>query len=173
MLIRQGTMEDAKEIGELYDKLCDYLDQTTNYPGWKKGIYPTIDDAIAGIKQNKLYVAVQNEEIIGTIILLHEHEDGYAMVKWQKELSDEKIYVIHTLAVHPNHLKDHVGTKLLRFAENLARFNGMQAIRLDVVQDNLPAIQMYEKEGYAYIDTVDLGYSEYGIDWFQLYEKLL
>jgi RimJ/RimL family protein N-acetyltransferase len=44
---------------------------------------------------------------------------------------------------------------------------------LDVYEGNIPAISLYEKYGFKYIDTVDLGLGNYGLDWFRLYEKLL
>ncbi len=46
-------------------------------------------------------------------------------------------------------------------------------IRLDVYEKNQPAINLYRKYDFAYIDTVDLGYSEYGLENFELYQKLL
>lgn len=49
----------------------------------------------------------------------------------------------------------------------------MKAVRLDVYEKNQPAIQLYKSFGFQYIDTVDLGYGMYGLDWFQLYQKLL
>ncbi len=49
----------------------------------------------------------------------------------------------------------------------------MQALRLDVYENNYPAINLYEKFNFKYIDTVDLGLEEYGLKWFKLYEKLL
>lgn len=43
----------------------------------------------------------------------------------------------------------------------------------DVYEGNIPAINLYEKCGFKYIDTVDLGLGNYGLNWFRLYEKLL
>lgn len=30
-----------------------------------------------------------------------------------------------------------------------------------------------KKSTFGYVDTVDLGYGEYGLDWFRLYQYLL
>ncbi len=49
----------------------------------------------------------------------------------------------------------------------------VKSIRLDVYEGNIPAIKLYEKCGFKYIDTVDLGLGNYGLNWFRLYEKLL
>ena len=62
---------------------------------------------------------------------------------------------------------------MLAFAERLAAAQGKKALRLDVYEKNTPAMRLYEKCGFRYIATVDLGYSNHGLKWFKLYEKLL
>ena len=42
-----------------------------------------------------------------------------------------------------------------------------------IFENNLPAISLYEKCGFEYIDTVDLGLGNYGLNWFKLYEKVV
>ena len=56
---------------------------------------------------------------------------------------------------------------------NCAADAGMKAVRLDVYENNLPAIRLYESCGFDYIDSVDLGYSQYGLDSYRLYQRLL
>lgn len=58
----------------------------------------------------------------------------------------------------------------MEFAKEEAKLQGMHSIRLDVYKENTPAIRLYESCGYRYVDTVDLGYSQYGLDLFELYE---
>ena len=41
----KADFTDIEEISKLYDDVCDYLCTHENYPGWKKGVYPTKDDA--------------------------------------------------------------------------------------------------------------------------------
>lgn len=43
----------------------------------------------------------------------------------------------------------------------------------DVYENNVPAIKLCEKCGFEYIDTIDLGIGNYGLNHFKLYEKLL
>ena len=49
----------------------------------------------------------------------------------------------------------------------------MKTVRLVVRDENLPAVRLYEKLGFVYIDTVDLGFGDYGLPWFRLYEKVI
>lgn len=61
----------------------------------------------------------------------------------------------------------------MKFAEEEAERCNMKSIRLDVYENNMPAIKLYEKMGYKYLDTIDLGLGHYGLDWFKIYEKII
>jgi ribosomal protein S18 acetylase RimI-like enzyme len=171
--IEKGTEKDLDEIAQFYDDINDFLEKGENYPGWRKGIYPVREDAVHGLEQDCLFIVRAKDKIAGSVILSHEPEQGYEKATWGYKGGYDRIYVIHTLAVHPDYLKMGIGRRLLQFAEEFGLENGIEAIRLDVNEKNIPAINLYESCGYQYIARVDLGYGAYGIPWFKLYEKLL
>lgn len=171
--IKKATTADLDGITALYQAVCDHLATHENHPGWKKDVYPARVDAQNALSANALYVAKSSECITGTVILNHEPETGYQNGNWLTENDYNHIYVVHTLAVHPDHLKCGIATKLLLFAEQLARQEGCVSIRLDVSKRNLPAQRLYQKCGYQQIGTVSLGLEAYGLPWFELYEKAL
>lgn len=171
--IELGKTGDVDELEKLYNDLNDYLAQGVNYPGWIKGIYPVRQSAVEGIEEGNLYVARIDGKIAGTIILRHKPEPAYAEAKWNFESDYSDIFVIYTFAVHPDFLKCGVGKALIAFACEHGIQNNAKAIRLDVYENNIPAIKLYEKCGFKYVAKVDLGYAEYGLDWYKLYEKLL
>lgn len=172
MEIRKGTLRDIDELSALYDALNDYLESHINYPGWKKGVYPVREDAETGIHENALFVAVENQQIVGTVILRHQPETGYKLTNWHNCFDYKDIFVIYTFAVHPQYLKQGIGKKLIKFVLDYAVQMKMKAIRLDVYEKNTPAICLYENMGFQYIDTVDLGYGMYGLENFRLYQYL-
>lgn len=171
--VRLGTQKDIDTLEQLYDDLNDYLEATTNYPGWKKGVYPIRKDAEAGVDEGCLFVATEDGEIVGAMILRHKPESAYLTVRWQAELDYNDVLVIYTFVVSPRWLHQGVGQRLLAFAEEYGRTLPIRALRLDVYDKNIPAIRLYERTGYRYIETVSLGLEAYGLNWFRLYEKLL
>ena len=173
LIIEPSSFADIDELEELYNDLNDYLSTTTNYPGWIKGIYPIRENAIAGVKDNNLFVARYNGKIVGSVILDHHPEEVYHGVKWKLDTDYNSIFVIRTFVVHPLFLKNGVGRSLMDFSFELAQKSDMKSIRLDVYEKNILAILLYEKCGFEYIDTVDLGLGNYGLDWFKLYEKVI
>ncbi len=168
-----GIEDDIDELEQLYNDLNDYLEKGTNYPGWIKGIYPVRQNAIDGVNSGNLYVAKQNGKIVGSIILSHEPEPAYHNAKWGIECDYSDIFVVYTFVVHPNFLKCGTGKALMDFAVQHSVKSNAKAIRLDVYESNIPAIRLYEKCGFNYIDTVDLGLGNYGLNWFRLYEKVI
>ena len=171
--IRVGNKQDIEAIEQLYDGLNDYLEVTVNYPGWKKGIYPTREDAEKGIVEGTLFVVNDGEEIIGSMILRYDQEWAFISEPWQKQLEYSQVLGIYTFVVKPSRLHKGIGSLMLKFAEEYARGKDIKALRLDVYEENLPAIKLYEKSGFRYISTVSLGLEEYGLNWFKLYEKLI
>jgi ribosomal protein S18 acetylase RimI-like enzyme len=170
MNIEKATLSDADELAALYDELNDYFSATMNYPGWIKGEYPIRQTAIQGIEEDSLFVLRIDGAIAGTVILNHKPEQAYHQAKWGFESDYSDVIVIHTLAVHPRYLKRGVASSLMDFARQYAIAHKMKAIRLDTSVDNLPAIALYERLGYRYIDTVDLGLNVPGLVWFKLFE---
>lgn len=173
LIIELGNTNDIDELEKLYDDLNDHLAKGVNYPGWIKGIYPIRQNAVNGIKNSNLYVARNNEKIVGSIILSHEPEPAYYNAQWEFESDYSDVFVVHTFAIHPNFLKCGVGKALMDFSVEHSIKSNIKSIRLDVYEKNIPAINLYERYGFKYIDTVDLGLGKHGLNWFKLYEKLL
>ena len=171
--IVQGNESDARLVANLYDTLNDELERGVNYPGWRKNIYPTKDTAIEGIKEGTLFVAKLDKDIVGTIILNNDQPAAYKSLTWSISANNEEVIVIHTLAVHPKYLRYGIARKLLEFANIYAKTKGVSTIRLDVYINNTPAIKLYESCGYRFIGNVDLGLSQYGLELFKCYDKII
>ena len=110
---------------------------------------------------------------MANFMLRHEPEEGYRVGHGLTPDDYAHIYVIYTLAVHPDFLRRGIADKIFRFIECLAGKEGCISIRLDVVKGNVPAERLYQKFGYQCIGTVSLGYEDFGLPWFNLYEKVL
>lgn len=173
IIVRAATANDIDAIGHLYDDLNDYLALHENYPRWKKGVYPIQEDAEEAFKEGNLYVAVICEKIVGTVVCSDKQEEAYKKAAWQIPY-DVPVVVIEKLAVLPECFGCGVGKTLLDHATVVGNQKGAKAIRLDVYEENLPAIRLYEKCGFQYIGLVDLGLEEiYGLKWYKVFEKIL
>ncbi len=166
-----GREADLDELGRLYDRLNEHLEQTVNYPGWRKGIYPVRETAAEGVAAHSLFVAKSEGRIAGALILWRRQDPAYRKAAWVVNAREEEVLTVHTLAVHPAFGGRGVGEALIRFAIRYACRAGAKALRLDVCEGNRPAIRLYERCGFTQVGTVDLGLHDWGLDWFRLYEK--
>lgn len=171
VLIRPGLPEDIPGLVRLYEETVDHLESHVNYPGWRKGIYPCAIQAEEGVREKTLCVAEANGRIIGSAILNEKQEAPYMEAGWEIAAEPHEVMVIHTFLVHPDCRQEGLGRRLLTFAEEQAVKEGKKAIRLDVYEKNAPAIRLYERLGYRFVETVDMGLGSLGLPLFRLYEK--
>jgi len=163
--IRLATLNDLDILEKLYYDINDYLENSVNYPLWRKNIYPNRETALTGIEgiegiegigKNSLYVFEDENVIKGTVILNSIQEEAYKDANWSIDAADFEVLVIHTLVVSPEFFKKGIAELLVRFAINFAKENNYKTIRLDSCETNKPAISLYEKAGFKFVGSIDL-----------------
>ncbi len=170
MQIRKCTEEDIAAAGEFYDRIVEYLDAHINYPKWQYKIYPNEDYVRQMTAEGSQYLCVEDGKIIGAFVLNEDPQGGYEKAPWSAELPFGSYLVIHALAVEPALHGKGTGSKVVSFCINKAKEDGYRAVRLDLVPTNTPASKLYEKNGFTYVGTVDLGRGVEEIPEFSLYE---
>ena len=171
--IEKAKISDIDKLEVLYNDICDYLYSKEYNPGWRKGYFPTKKEILYFLKCGALYAAKSDDKIIGSIALTHNPNGEVDENSHITETEYADTFFIHIFAVHPNYLRKGVGTAILNFAEQLCKQQNIKAIRLYVYEKNSVAIKAYERNGYVYIDKADIGLSQYGLNWFYLYEKII
>ena len=104
----------------------------------------------AYIEEGNLYLYREENVILGAMAITMYQEEDYHAIEWSKQVADNKVAVIHILAVSPDCQGKGIGSEIVREAINLAKEKGMQAIRLDALASNIPAHRMYERLGFEY-----------------------
>jgi ribosomal-protein-alanine acetyltransferase len=93
---------------------------------------------------------------------------GYAVVLFR---SGSQIARLYSIAVDPANIQRGVGTALLRTAEKKAGNRGSTTFRLEVREDNSPALRLYQKFGFR-IFGYQRSYYEDGTPALRLQKKL-
>lgn len=120
-----------------------------------------------------MYICRKDGRTAGAVVLNHLPDRGYDGVAWQGGDDYSKVFVVHKLAVHPDFMHRGIGAYVLSCAEKVAAKENVTSLRLAVVKGNEPAENLYERCGYRLVETKSLGYEEYGLPLFGLYEKLI
>ena len=113
-LAKLCDLDRVKEIAEACAKkmIEDHIFQ------WNEN-YPSKEIFREDIKNNALFVARINSEIVGCIMLSSYKDDVYKNVKWISE--DNNNLYIHRLAVHPRFQKKGIARKMMDYAEAFAK----------------------------------------------------
>lgn len=70
----------------------------------------------------------------------------------------QKIAFLSMIAVKEEYRREHVGSKMLKFAELEARSKGMHFLKLEVSRSNLGAIRFYDNHGYSVCEENSTSY---------------
>lgn len=169
----KASLSDIDEVENLYNDLCDFLVTKDYNPGFRKGYYPTRQEALYFLEGDALYVAKVDGKIVGSIALTHNgNAETNESLKYDETNYSDMLF-IHIFVVHPNYQRQGIGSKILSLSKQYAKKKGVKAIRIYVYEKNYVAIKSYEKSGFAYIGKEDIGLSQYGLKWFCLYEKCI
>ena len=169
---RRAGESDAKAAGELYHAVTESIARELDPPckGWRTGEYPTPETAREAWARGELFVLLADGEVVGAAVLNRRQPEAYRQADWAFSGS---IWVLHTFAVHPDCRGHRAGRRMLDACEEWARAAGGDAVRLDTLAFNQPAIRLYEGAGFRYAGTIDLGLGIPGAKWFRTYEKRL
>lgn len=139
--IRKAKLSEVPAVFSLLEKRVEWM-RENNLHQWDECDYLKIfplEHFEREAEKGELYVLVDNENILGTFILLEEDE------RWRGQ-EKKNSYYIHTLATVPG--IHGLGGAILDYVEKRAKDNGKDSVRLDCQKSNIALNAYYEKHGY-------------------------
>jgi ribosomal protein S18 acetylase RimI-like enzyme len=161
MDFRLAVMQDLPQLKDMYKQIVKNMNEQ-NIKIWDD-IYPC-EFFEEDIKNNQLYVLLNNSEIVSAFVLC-DTNSGENAVKWND--NHAKVLYIDRLGVNIKYSKKGIGSLMLDQSKEIAKTFGAEYLRLFVVDINKPAIQLYIRNGFAKADGV---YDEIFDDGFVLHE---
>lgn len=158
--LHKATLDMLPIINEIYvNSQSQLLEQ--GILQWDEN-YPNLDYFTSCIKNQQLFVFIQDERIIGHIVLNEWESDEWEAISWQ----GNKPIIIHSFMIDPPYQGKGLGRKMIHVCENYAKMNGYQSIRLDAFSGNEQAVKLYskldyEKRGSVYFSSKPKGYERY------------
>ncbi len=159
LTIRPGRAGDAEAAEGIYAALFDHYDQgAPNYTNWKRGLYPTGQDAEEALGAGTLHVGEWGGQVVACVNLNHVQPPEYAKVGWSVGAQGDEVLVVHTLCVHPEFSGKGIARGIVAYAEEVGKALGCKTIRMDTFEGNVPATRLY----------LGLGFADLGLEEFQL-----
>jgi len=156
--ISLGRPEELDEIVSLIKACAVYMRDVQGIDQWDED-YPDREDIIKDLDSQTLFAYRMEGSVIGIVVLNETQDAEYAEMNWSTT-DDQKNLVVHRLAVHPEHQKRGIARQIMDFAEDYARQEGYDAIRLDTFSQNPRNQRFYLNRGYTDIGPVFLTYKK-------------
>ena len=167
MKLELATQNDFDAIIAFYDDVTERTPEMATYARWSKGKHPTVEGIRAYINEGSMYLYRESGAIVGAMAVTMYQGEDYHAIDWSQQIADDKVAVIHILAVSPDTQGKGIGSEMIREAIRMAKSKGMQAIRLDALASNTPAHKLYKRLGFEYRDKQHL-YAE-NTGWTDFY----
>ncbi len=150
-MIRKAVLNDIALIEDTYDEHFQYEIDHEAFTVFRKGVYPTRRDAEQAVKSGTMFVYEKNGDIGGSIIVDKVQPIEYANIHWRGTFSKDEVMVIHLLMVRPSMSGKGIASSFIKYAVELAREANCKTLRLDTGSQNIPAVSLYEKNGFEIV----------------------
>ena len=149
-MIKRAKNSDLQKIKKLTEACAQAMIEQGIYQ-WNE-YYPSIEKLQVDVEKKELFKLVSNDEILGIIVLTPVKDEEYESINWLSK-TENNLYV-HRLATHPEHWGSGLGQQLMNFAENLARKENYESVRLDTFSLNKRNHKFYEARRYQRLGSI-------------------
>lgn len=164
-MIRQAKKADIPRIMEITRETIKYMNIEDNCQ-WDSN-YPLESDFLNDISTGTLYVDEIKGEVNAFVCVSFEEAPEYAVLPWKCK---DGFMVVHRMAVSHKYRENGIGTKLLKYAEEIARNNNAGSLRTDTFCLNSAMNRLLMRMGYSKVGEV---YFDEIPKPFNCYEKIL
>lgn len=149
-MIRKATTDDIPSIMDTIKLIVQEM-KSYNNTQWDEN-YPQSKDFEEDIQNGDLYVYNVDGEVYGFICVNCIEPKEYDDLNWSY---NEKAMVVHRFAVNPTFRNKGIGSKLLKFADDLSRENNITYLKTDTYSINTKMDSLLKKCGYKHIGDMN------------------
>ena len=171
--IRKADMKDVDDVLNHYKEVINQIKDNEFNPGWRYDIYPKEKNLINSIKSGNMYIGLIDSRIVSSIIIDHIPIHCHDTINWNIHPKEDEIYYVHLVAVNQDYRKQGLASKLLKFAFDLSKENGVKCIRLSINKNNIPIEKLYKRHGFIHVDSIEVDDEDRGLLFFEIYEKII
>lgn len=164
-MIRKANLKDLDQIMNIISETVEEM-KTYNNTQWDEN-YPQVKDFENDINNGDLYVDLLDDQVVGFICVNYVEPDEYKCINW---VSNAKCMIVHRMAVNSNYRNKKIGTRLMEFAEELAKTNNVSYLKTDTYSLNVKMNSLFQKFGYQLAGEMSFLGKEFH---FNCYDKIL
>ena len=145
MLIRKTTADDLDALRDLFAQGRAFMVKSGNSVQWKDG-HPLREMVESDIAQDKSYVCVENDRIIGSFVLQFGDDPTYAMIQgeWKNNLPYATMHRVVSDGTYPR-----LFDEMVRWS-----FDKLNNLRADTHELNWPMQKALLRNGFVYCGII-------------------
>ena len=171
-VIRKAFPSEQDEVVDFYYNMIDEPGDREYFPLWTKDVYPAREAIKSAVRDGRMHLGLVDGRIASSMVL-GGNDETYKDFPWPAEADDDEVSVIHLLAVHGDFVRKGFAKRMVEYAADVSRKMGRKVIRLDVLNGNFPAENLYTACGFIYAGSREIFYEDTGLAEFHLYEMVL
>lgn len=172
--VRKATIDDTEKVLDFYHAMIDEMQGTNFDILWKRDQHPSDDFLRESIERGYLILGtVADGNIASALVIDRNAAPGYEKAPWRLLASEDEIGIVHSVATRPMYHGRGFATQLMQESIQIARNDGLRALRLDTFIDNVRSHGLYAKLGFINHGTWPVYYDDLGTIGLDLFEYVI
>lgn len=153
MKVIHTDYKHVNDVMVIINQAKDYF-KRNSINQWQDG-YPNEESITNDIKNNKSYILIDNNTVLGTMFFAIQDDPTYSYIegKW---LSDNDYAVIHRIAVNKNMKGNNLAFELVKYVIAQCNKKNINSIRIDTHKDNISMQKFLKKHNFVPCGTIYL-----------------
>ena len=161
MIIRKSIQNDLPALMPIFAEARKTI-AALGINQWQNG-YPEESIIKSDIEKGESYSVEIAGNVVGTFVMILSGEPTYDKIyrgEWKSGNENRRYLTIHRVAISVSNRGKGVSGEIIKFAENFAKENGKNSIRIDTHEGNAVMRRMLEKQGFSYCGIIYLASGE-------------
>lgn len=153
MKVIHTEYKHVNDVMVIINQAKDYF-KRNSINQWQDG-YPNEESITNDIKNNKSYILIDNNTVLGTMFFAIQDDPTYSYIegKW---LSNNDYAVIHRIAVNENMKGNNLAFELVKYVIAQCNKMNINSIRIDTHKDNISMQKFLKKHNFVPCGTIYL-----------------
>lgn len=157
MEIRKSFISDLPQLEAIFEEARKTIAEL-GINQWQNG-YPSPEVIKSDVAKGESYAVEISGNIVGTFVMILSGEPTYDKIyqgAWKSGNENREYLTIHRVAISVASRGSGISGEIIKYAENFAKENGKNAIRIDTHEGNVVMRRMLEKHGFSYCGVIYL-----------------
>lgn len=157
MYIRKANFDDIDSLMLIFEEARKTI-AALGIDQWQDG-YPSRSVILNDIENGQSYAVEISGNVVASFVLIDNGETTYDRIydgEWKSGNSNSSYIAIHRVAVSVENRGSGISGEIINYAEEFARSNGRQSLRIDTHEGNVVMRRMLEKNGFLYCGVIYL-----------------